>query len=82
MNKPHIVDWTNAGLSALVLGVVGWLVIEITQVKVVVAEVKGKIEYETNLIKDLNEEYQELDDKVDSHESRLVVIEKVLEIER
>lgn len=80
MNKPHLVDWTNAGLSAMVLAVMGWIVTELTQVKIGVAEMTGKIEYETKLIKDLNEEYQSLDEKVDEHENRLVVIEKVLEL--
>jgi len=78
MNKPHLVDWTNAGIGALALGALAYLNVKTTEIEVTVAQTKGAIEYETELLKDLKEDYEELDGKVDKIDDRLVKVETTL----
>ena len=80
--KPHVVDWTNTGLSVVVLGVIGYLSTTLDGVKTTigetraeVGEMRGDIKFETGLVKELKEDYEGLDARVEDHELRLALLE-------
>ena len=79
-SKPHGIDWANLGVGGIIIGALGWLSVGLNEVKVEVAETRGAIQYETQLLKELNEEYQEHGETLENHEKRLVRVEAVLEL--
>lgn len=73
-------EWVTTTASVVGLGYAGWVGVTLTQVGNNVAYLKARAESELHLLKGLKENYEELDDKYDNHESRIVRIESVLEI--